>query len=90
MTLQPKEQRVILLESPPDQEEYQVTQPKRKTTSKSSSSRLSKGPVGGTEPQAIAGSATTSMAPSEQQDPVTPPRECIRDSAQGIKQVNTQ
>ena len=67
--MQPKEQRVELLESLPDQDEYQVAQPKRKTTSRGSSSELSKGPTGRTGPQAIARSVTTSTSTSESRDP---------------------
>ena len=67
--MQQKEQKEILLDNPPNQEEYMVAQPKRKTASRRSSSRLSKRPVGRTEPQAIAGSAMTSPAASEPRDP---------------------
>ena len=63
--MQRKEQKVILLEYPPDQDEYMVAQPKVKTTSTRSSSKLSKGPVGRTGPQAIAGASTTSMVARE-------------------------
>ena len=58
--MQRKEQKVILLEDLPDQHEYQIAQPKVGTSSRRSSSRLTKGPLGRTGPQAIAGTATTS------------------------------
>ena len=58
--IQRREQRVILLEDLPDQHEYQIAQPKVGTSSRRSSSRLTKGPLGRTGPQAIAGTATTS------------------------------
>ena len=58
--MQRKEQKVILLEDLPDQHEYQLAQPKGRASSRRSSSRLTKGPLGGTGPQAIAGTATTS------------------------------
>ena len=67
--MQRKEQRVVLLGSPLNQDEYMAAQPKRKATSRSSRSKLSKGPMRGTGPQAIAGSATTSTAPNEPRDP---------------------
>ena len=59
--MQRKEQKVILLEDLPNQDEYQMTQPKVGASSRRSSSKLAKGPLGGTGPQAIAGTATTSM-----------------------------
>ena len=58
--MQRKEQKVILLEDLPDQAEYQMAQPKGGASSRRSSSKLAKGPLGGTGPQAIAGTATTS------------------------------
>ena len=42
--MQRKEQRVVLLESPPDQDQYIEAQPKRKTTSRRSGFKLSKEP----------------------------------------------
>ncbi len=49
--MQRKEQKVILLEDLPDQDEYEKAQPKVGTSSRRSSSRLAKGPLGGTGPQ---------------------------------------
>ena len=60
--MQHNEQReIILLDSPPDQAEHQVEASlKRKKPSRRSSSRLSKGPLGRTVQQAVAGTAPTS------------------------------
>ena len=63
--MQRKEQKVILLEDLPDQDEYEKAQPKVRTSSRRTSSRLTKGPLGGTGPQAIAGTATTSTVARE-------------------------
>ena len=63
--MQRKEQKVILLEDLPDQDEYEMAQPKGRTSSRRSSSKLAKGPLGGTGPQAIAGTATTSTVARE-------------------------
>ena len=40
--MQRKEQKVILLEDLPEQDEYQIAQPKVRTSSRRSSSKLSK------------------------------------------------
>ncbi len=60
--MQHNEQReIILLDSPPDQSEFQVeASQKRGKSSRRSSSRLSKGPMGRTVQQAVAGAAPTS------------------------------
>ena len=63
--MQRKEQKVILLEDLPDQDDYPMAQPKVRTSSRRSGSKLSKGPLGGTGPQAIAGTATTSTVARE-------------------------
>ena len=55
--MQRKEQKVKLLEDLPDQDEYEMAQPKVRASSRRSGSRLTKGPLGGTGPQAIAGTA---------------------------------
>ena len=49
--MQRKERKVILLEDLPDQDEYQMAQPKVRTSSRRSGSKLSKGPLGRTGPQ---------------------------------------
>ena len=67
--MQRKEQKVILLEDLPDQDEYQMAQPKVRTSSRRSGSKLSKGPLEGTGPQAIAGTATTSTVAREPRGP---------------------
>ena len=67
--MQRKEQKVILLEDLPDQDEYQMAQPKVRTSSRRSCSKLSKGPLGRTGPQAIAGTATTSTVAREPGEP---------------------
>ena len=66
-SMQPKEQRVILLDEPPNQVEYQGTRPKKSKTSGSFRSGISKGPSEWTRFEAIARAATNSMGPSEQQ-----------------------
>ena len=60
--MQHNEQReIILLDSPPDQLEFQVEASQgRRKPSRRSSSRLSKGPMGRTVQQAVAGAAPTS------------------------------
>ena len=61
---------IVLLDSPPDQQEFQVeAQQKRKQPSRRSSSKLSKGPMGRTGQQAVAGTASTSRVTSEPRNP---------------------
>ena len=64
--MQRKEQKVTLLEDLPAQDEYEMAQPKVRTSSRRTGSKLTKGPLGGTGPQAIAGTATTSTVAREQ------------------------
>ena len=54
-----------MLEDLPDQDEYQMAQPKGRASSRRSGSKLTKGPLEGTGPQAIAGTATTSTVSRE-------------------------
>ena len=63
--MQRKEQKVILLEDLPDRDEHERDQPKVRTSSRRTRSRLAKGPLGGTGPQAIARTATTSTVARE-------------------------
>ena len=67
--MQPKEQKVILLEDLPAQDEYEMAQPKVRTSSRRSSSKLSRGPLRRIEPQAIAGTAMTLMVARESRGP---------------------
>ena len=74
--MQPKEQKVILLEDQPAQDEYlpaqdeyEMAQPKVRTSSRRSGSKLSRGPLGRTGPQTIAGTATTLTVARELRGP---------------------
>ena len=69
--MQHNEQReIILLDSPPDQAEFQVEASQmRRKPSRRSSSRLSKGPMGRTVQQAVAGAAPTSRVIREPRIP---------------------
>ena len=69
--MQHNEQReIILLESPPDQAEHQAEASKKtRKPSRRSSSRLSKGPMGRTVQQAVAGAAPTSRVIREPRIP---------------------
>ena len=69
--MQHNEQReIVLLDSPPDQVEFQLEAPqKRRKPRRRSSSRLSKGPMERTVQQAVAGAAPTSRVIREPRIP---------------------